>query len=72
LILDQEISEIMVNRSGRIFIERRAISGGSRCSSYGKELQVAVRNIARALGDDIGEQQPYSTPASRMDRALPP
>lgn len=66
LIRDERISEIMVNGSGRIFIEQ---SGGltevpdARLTE--KNLQVAVRNIARALGDEIGEQQPL------LDSRLP-
>lgn len=77
LILDEDISEIMVNGSGRIFIERRgelAEVPDSRLTE--KNLQVAVRNIARALGDEISEQQPLLDSrlpdGSRVAAAIPP
>jgi hypothetical protein len=35
-----------------------------------KSLHVAVRNIARALGDEIGEENHCSIPGSRRDRGL--
>ena len=38
LILDEEISEIMVNGSGRIFIERRGdLTRCSRCPPHGEK-----------------------------------
>ena len=55
LILDDGISEIMVNGSGRIFIERNGdLTEVPEARLTEKNLQVAVRNIARALGDEIG------------------
>ncbi len=77
LILDEEISEIMVNGSGRIFIE----CSGSLIEVPGahlteKNLQVAVRNIARALGDEINEQRPLLDSrlpdGSRVAAVIPP
>jgi pilus assembly protein CpaF len=66
LILDPEVTEIMVNGSGQVFIERdgrlEAVDG---VTLKEKSLQVAVRNIARALGDDISEDQPL------LDSRLP-
>jgi pilus assembly protein CpaF len=77
LILDQEISEIMVNGSGRIFIERRGdLTEVPDARLTEKNLQVAVRNIARALGDDISEQQPLLDSrlpdGSRVAAVIPP
>ena len=50
-ILDEEISEIMVNADGRIFVERAGLMDelvGVRISERG--LEAAVRNIARGPG----------------------
>lgn len=66
LILDESISEIMVNGSGRIFIERDGeLSEVADARLTEKNLQIAVRNIARALGDEINEAQPL------LDSRLP-
>jgi pilus assembly protein CpaF len=75
--LDQDISEIMVNGSGRIFIERRGdLTEVPDARLTEKNLQVAVRNIARALGDDIGDEQPLLDSrlpdGSRVAAAIPP
>jgi pilus assembly protein CpaF len=77
LILDEEISEIMVNSSGRIFTERHgemAEVPDARLTE--KNLQVAVRNIARALGDEINEQHPLLDSrlpdGSRVAAVIPP
>jgi|SRR5579863_2419947 len=77
LILDREISEIMVNGSGRIFIERNGdVSEVSDAHLTEKNLQVAARNIARALGDEISEQQPLLDSrlpdGSRVAAVIPP
>jgi len=77
LILDQDISEIMVNGSGRIFIERRGdLTEVPDARLTERNLQVAVRNIARALGDDIGDEQPLLDSrlpdGSRVAAAIPP
>lgn len=77
LILDQGISEIMVNGSGRIFIERGGeITEVSDARLTEKNLQVAVRNIARALGDEINEDQPLLDSrlpdGSRVAAVIPP
>jgi pilus assembly protein CpaF len=66
LIRDPEISEIMVNGSGRVFIERH---GEMRPVPHvvlaEKSLQVALRNIARLLGNEISEEKPL------LDARLP-
>jgi pilus assembly protein CpaF len=77
LILDEEISEIMVNGSGRIFIERQGeIAEVPDAHLTEKNLQVAVRNIARALGDEVNEQQPLLDSrlpdGSRVAAVIPP
>ena len=77
LILDPAISEVMVNGSGRVFVERagrlEAVTG---VSVREQNLRVAVRNLARALGDDISEEQPLLDSrlpdGSRVAAALPP
>jgi pilus assembly protein CpaF len=66
LIRDEHISEIMVNAPSRVFVERGGEISEVRGVTIGeKSLQVAVRNIARALGDEIGEEKPL------LDSRLP-
>lgn len=77
LILDERISEIMVNGSGRVFIEREGdLAEVADVCLTEKNLQVAVRNIARALGDEINEQQPLLDSrlpdGSRVAAVIPP
>ncbi len=66
LILDPDISEIMVNGPERIFIEKagylQAVPGVKLTP---ESLIVAVKNIARRLGDDISESKPI------LDSRLP-
>lgn len=77
LILDDRISEIMVNGSGRVFIERDGeLAEVVEAHLTEKNLQVAVRNIARALGDEIDEAQPLLDSrlpdGSRVAAIIPP
>jgi pilus assembly protein CpaF len=66
LILDPEISEIMVNGPQHVFIERAGrVEGIEGLTLSPKSLEVAVRNIARRLGDDISEEKPI------LDSRLP-
>ena len=66
LILDPQVTEIMVNGSGHIFIERHGrLEVVEGVTVKEKSLQVAIRNIARALGDDISEDKPL------LDSRLP-
>src|SRR5713226_3648046 len=77
LILDPDISEIMVNAGSRIFIERNgeleAIDGIVLSE---QALYAAVKNIARRLGDDISEEKPILDSrlpdGSRVAAVLPP
>ena len=77
LILDPEISEIMVNGPGRVFIERTGMMQSvPEVSLTAKSLEVAVRNIARRLGDDISEEKPILDSrlpdGSRVAAVIPP
>jgi pilus assembly protein CpaF len=66
LIQDPEVSEIMVNGSRRVFVERDGLLGQvTDVSLDERNLRVAVKNIARALGDDVSEEQPI------LDARLP-
>lgn len=77
LILDPEISEIMVNGTERIFIEKQGhVEAVEHVTLSQKSLEVAVRNIARRLGDDISEEKPILDSrlpdGSRVAAVLPP
>jgi pilus assembly protein CpaF len=66
LIRDPEISDIMVNGAARVFIEKQGrLQEVSGVTISEKSLQVAVRNIARSLGDEINEEKPL------LDSRLP-
>jgi pilus assembly protein CpaF len=77
LIRNDSISEIMVNGSGRIFIETHGeILAVPEVVVSEKLLQVAVRNIARVLGDEINDEMPLLDSrlpdGSRVAAAIPP
>jgi pilus assembly protein CpaF len=66
LIRDDRVSEIMINAHSRVFVERDGDIHEVEGVAIGeKSLQVAVRNIARALGDEISEEKPL------LDSRLP-
>jgi pilus assembly protein CpaF len=66
LIQDPDVSEIMVNGSRRIFVECQGlVREVSDVQLDERNLRVAVKNIARALGDDISEEKPI------LDSRLP-
>src|SRR6202795_2857064 len=77
LILDDSISEVMVNGHHRVFVEKAGfveeVRGLSMCE---KSLMVAVKNIARRLGDDISESNPILDSrlpdGSRVAAVIPP
>ncbi|MGB8472556.1 MAG: ATPase, T2SS/T4P/T4SS family [Candidatus Acidiferrum sp.] len=77
LILDPDVSEIMVNGPERIFIEKagylQAVPGVTLTP---ESLIVAVKNIARRLGDDISAAKPILDSrlpdGSRVAAVLPP
>ncbi len=77
LILDDAISEVMVNGPDRIFIERAGFIEPVQDIHLGeKSLMVAVKNIARRLGDDISESKPILDSrlpdGSRVAAVIPP
>src|SRR2546430_447755 len=77
LILDDTISEVMVNGSEHVFIEKDGFLQEIRGLSLGeKSLMIAVKNIARRLGDDISETKPILDSrlpdGSRVAAVLPP
>ena len=77
LIEAPDVSEIMVNGSSRIFVERdgivREVVGAGLDE---RNLRVAVKNIARTLGDDVSEEKPILDSrlpdGSRVAAILPP
>ncbi|MGA8366168.1 MAG: CpaF family protein [Candidatus Acidiferrales bacterium] len=77
LILDDSISEIMVNGPDQVFIEKAGFLQQVKGVSLGeKSLMVAVKNIARRLGDDISESKPILDSrlpdGSRVAAVIPP
>lgn len=77
LILDDSISEVMVNGPDAIFIEKQGLLEHVAGISLGERaLMVAVKNIARRLGDDISEAKPILDSrlpdGSRVAAVIPP
>ena len=77
LICDPHITEIMVNGSGRVFVERNGqLEAVPDVTVREHNLRVAVRNLARVLGDDVSEERPLLDSrlpdGSRVAAALPP
>jgi len=77
LILDDSISEIMVNGPDQVFIEKNGFIQQVKGVSLGeKALMVAVKNIARRLGGDISESKPILDSrlpdGSRVAAVIPP
>lgn len=76
-IEDADVSEVMVNAGGLVFVERHGIIARAEHAQISeKNLLVAVRNIARLLGDDISEEQPILDArlpdGSRVAAVIPP
>ncbi len=77
LIRDEDISDILVNGPDQVFIEKfgemQKVPGVTLTE---KSLQVAIRNIARLLGDDISEEKPILDArlpdGSRVTAIIPP
>ena len=66
LIEDPTVSEIMVNGSQRVFVERDGVVHPVEgVTLEERSLRVAVKNIARILGDDVSEETPI------LDARLP-
>jgi len=77
LILDDTISEVMVNGPDHVFIEKQGFVEPVENIHLGeKSLLVAVKNIARRLGDDISESKPILDSrlpdGSRVAAVIPP
>ena len=77
LILDDAISEVMVNGADHVFIEKDGFLQEVKGISLGdKALMVAVKNIARRLGNDISEAKPILDSrlpdGSRVAAVIPP
>jgi len=77
LILDPGISEIMVNGPEHIFIEKAGyLQPVPGVKLTPQSLMVAVKNIARRLGDDISEAKPILDSrlpdGSRVAAVIPP
>lgn len=77
LITDPDVSEIMVNGARSVFVERDGrLTAVTGVQLDERNLRVAVRNIARALGDDISEEQPILDArledGSRVAAVFPP
>ncbi len=77
LILDDSVSEVMVNGPDRVFIERDGYVQQVPGIELGeRSLTVAVKNIARRLGDDISESKPILDSrlpdGSRVAAVIPP
>src|SRR6202049_595041 len=64
-IRDPEISDILVNGAAGVFLARFGQMEEVAVTTPEKSLQVAVRNIARAVGDEISEEKPL------LDSRLP-
>ena len=77
LILDESISEVMVNGADHVFFEKNGFLQEAKGLSIGdKALMVAVKNIARRLGSDISEATPILDSrlpdGSRVAAVIPP
>ena len=77
LLRDDSISEVMVNGACDIFIEKRGFLEQVQGVFLGeKALMVAVKNIARRLGDEISESKPILDSrlpdGSRVAAVIPP
>jgi pilus assembly protein CpaF len=77
LILDDSISEVMVNGANSVFIEKGGyLQPVSGVSLGEKALLIAVKNIARRLGGDISESHPILDSrlpdGSRVAAVIPP
>ena len=70
LILDNSISEVMVNGPNRVFIEKHGFLQQVPGVSLGdRSLLVAVKNIARRLGDAGKPRYAADFPASLFSRS---
>jgi pilus assembly protein CpaF len=77
LLVDDSISEVMVNGGDCVFFEKNGFLERAQSVSIGdRALMVAVKNIARRLGNDISEASPILDSrlpdGSRVAAVIPP
>jgi pilus assembly protein CpaF len=78
LLCDPTVTEVMVNEGGqRVFVEREGrLEAVRERSLERRNLTVAIKNIARACGDEISEAQPLLDArledGSRVAAVFPP
>lgn len=78
LLQDPTVTEVMVNRGGKkVFVERHGeIEAVADRTLETRSLTVAIKNIARACGDEISEAQPALDArledGSRVAAMIPP
>lgn len=77
LIVDDSISEVMVNGGDCVFFEKNGfLERAEGISISDRALMVAVKNIARRLGNDISEARPILDSrlpdGSRVAAVIPP
>jgi pilus assembly protein CpaF len=77
LIVDDSISEVMVNGGDCVFFEKNGfLERAAGVSISDRALMVAVKNIARRLGNDISEARPILDSrlpdGSRVAAVIPP
>src|SRR5262249_8990025 len=77
LLLDETVSEVMVNGPNSIFVEKKGfLEPVEGVALSEKALLVAVKNIARRLGGDISESKPILDSrlpdGSRVAAVIPP
>jgi pilus assembly protein CpaF len=59
LIQDPDVTDILINASGRVFIEKFGqVQEVPGVRLLEKSLQIAIRHIARVLGGDVNEEKP--------------
>jgi pilus assembly protein CpaF len=76
-LLDPDVTEIMINGSQSVFIERGGfLEEAAGVTLNERSLLVAVKNIARRLGSDISEEKPILDSrlpdGSRVAAVIPP
>jgi pilus assembly protein CpaF len=66
LILEKDISDVMVNADGSVYVERGGqLSQVPGANIDAKDLLMPVQNIAREIGRDLSEREPV------LDSRLP-
>src|SRR5262249_38338601 len=77
LIQDPDVSEIMVNAAGNVFLERAGVLHEARgLHLEARNRQVAAGNLRRTRGVDVSEEQPLLDArlpdGSRVAAVIPP